>query len=137
MKKTSVLTSLSQFGSIESMKFRPTYTRHICYLRSPKFWQLIGEYVPKMATYMSFAVLYICIHIINTLTANPMEGTLIFKPLLGSVFFGLSMYSLSLSSYSLSQGKNWNPGNSGNAIQESEFMKQNSCFPQTRSSENS
>lgn len=74
MKKISVLTSLSQFGSIGIMKFDPTYTRHICYLRSPKFWQLIGEYVPKMATYVSFAVLYICIHILNTPLNAGLEG---------------------------------------------------------------
>ena len=67
MKKTSVLTSLPRFGSIGNMKSQPTYIRHMCKLRSPNFWQIVGEYVPKMATCMTFALLYICIHIINKL----------------------------------------------------------------------
>ena len=40
-----------------------------------------------MATYVSFAVLYICIHILNTLIANPIEGTSFSKNLFRECLF--------------------------------------------------
>ena len=109
MKKTSVLTSLPRFDSIGNMKFRPTYIRHICKLYLPKFWQIVGEYVPKMATYVSFAVLYICIHILNTLNRCHW---------LHSRCHWLHSPYL----------KNEISANSGIEIQESEFMNTNSVM---------
>ena len=117
MKKTSVLTSPPSFDSIGNMKFRPTYIRHICYLCSPKFWQLIGDYVPKVATCMSFAVLYICIHILNTLNAG-----------LGGRHGLVSAFMLQSSAHSQSSAlsQSWSSNRKPPEIKESKFRNQDS-----------